>query len=364
MALAPDGRTRRRGRRPPPPGAASPPGFAGVRFVGAPGEGFGAFFGDRLVSPQPGAGPLRILALSGGGAGGAFGAGALVGLSRAKARPHFDIVTGVSTGALIAPLALLGEAWDDRLRDAYAGGAAQQALALTQLRPGPSLYARDALVGLVRRYVDEALIAAVGEAHDAGRGLFVATSNLDSQTTSVWDLGAVAARGGPAALELFTDVLIASASLPGVFPPRLIPVECDGELYEEMHVDGGAVSPIFVVPESLLLQRAAELQARGAEVYALVNTTLRPEPRATPLGAVPILMRSFELMLRSSYRSALRSVAAFCELNGFTLYAAAMPPEFSGVSMLRFERTFMAGIFDAAVGVAEQGRLWSADLAA
>ncbi|MEO6339670.1 MAG: patatin-like phospholipase family protein [Caulobacteraceae bacterium] len=351
-----------RRRDPPPLGVhADPVGFPGVRFFSEDGEeALTRFVGELPTRPLAAHGDrLTVLALSGGGAGGAFGAGALVGLTKGGERPTFDMVTGVSTGALIAPFALLGPEWDGRLTDAYTDGEASELLALTGLRPGPSLYASEPLTNLVERYIDAALLEAVGLAHREGRRLFVATANLDAQAICIWDMGAIAARGGDAALRLFIDVLIASASLPGVFPPKMIAVESQGRQFEEMHVDGGTISPLFVVPEPLLLRKAEDWEGRTVEVYALINTTLHPEPRATPLMAVPILVNSFELMLRSSYRSALRSVAAFCEINDFTFYTAAVPPEFSGGSMLRFDQPLMARMFEHGVELGESKRLWS-----
>ncbi|MCR5876083.1 patatin-like phospholipase family protein [Phenylobacterium sp. J426] len=281
-----------------------------------------------------------------------------MGLSRAGTRPTFDLVTGVSTGALIAPFALLGPAWDEKLQDAYTGGYAAELLGLGSVRPGMSLYPAARLEALVERYVDPELIQAVAEAHRAGRRLFVATANLDAQTTSIWDMGGIAAHGGPDALRLFADILIASASVPGVFPPKLLRVEADGIGYDELHVDGGAISPLFVVPEPLILHRAREHAAGGVEVYVLVNTNLEPSPRPTPLGAVPVLVRSFELMLRSSYRSAVRSVAAFCQLNGFALHSASIPHEGDGANMLRFDREAMTRLFKHGAEIAESGGLW------
>lgn len=350
---------RRTSRREPPPAGtlAAPPGFANVRFLGDDSDDvLTRYLGD------PGAvgtgDTFGVLALSGGGAGGAFGAGALVGLTAAGARRTFHMVTGVSTGALIAPFAFLGPDWDGRLRAAFAEGA-PELLALTSLRPGTSLYASEPLGALVRRYMDAELIAAVARAHAEGRRLFVATANVDAQTTSIWDMGEIATVGGEAAAQLFTDVVVASASLPGLFPPKLIPVEAGGEMFDEMHVDGGAITPLFIVPEPLVLRRAQAWSGHGVEVYALMNMTLRPTSRTTPMNAVPIMVRCFELMLRSSYRSALRSVAAFCEINGFALHVGSVPMEYGHASMLRFDRETMAALFEAGRSLAAGGGLWA-----
>lgn len=342
---------------------ASPAGFEGVRFVGDDRD-LVRFLGDRpdIEAPPSGA-PPTVLALSGGGAGGAFGAGALVGLSRAGARLTYDTVTGVSTGALIAPFALLGSDWDARLEAAFTDGYAAEVFALSAARPWVSLYPDQQLRALVSRYVDAALIEAVAVEHARGRRLFVATANLDAQTTSIWDLGAIAQVGGPRALSLFTNVLVASASLPGVFPPQLIDVTAEGETYQELHIDGGAITPLFVVPETLAWPRPADGGPPGVQVFALINTTLDPSAGRTPLHAVPILMRSFELMLRSSYRGGLRTLAAFCRLNDFTLQVGSLPPNVVGASLLRFDRTTMRTLFDHGAKAGETGTLWVDPLA-
>lgn len=351
----------RGGRAAPPPHGsnAQPPGFQGIRFIGDDGDL------TRFLGPPPGLAAgrrgqsLKVLALSGGGAGGAFGAGALVGLTRAGGRPLFDTVTGVSTGALIAPFAFLGPDWDDRLEAAFTDGYAAEVFALTSARPWGSLYPDQQLRALVTRHIDAGLVDAVAAAHRQGRRLFVASANLDAQTTSIWDLGAIARVGGSGALALFINILVASASLPGIFPPQLIDVESGGHAYQEMHVDGGAITPLFVVPEALLWRRAQGWDGGDVEVFALVNTTLDPSAGRTPMHAMPILVRSFELMLRSSYRSALRAVGAFCAMNDFTLRVGSLPAEVAGSSLLRFDRETMGRLFAHGVRVGSNGTLWT-----
>ncbi|MDP3383304.1 MAG: patatin-like phospholipase family protein, partial [Phenylobacterium sp.] len=179
---------------------------------------------DRLSIPRSAwsGEDFNVLAISGGAAGGAYGAGVLVGLTRAGRRPNFAIVTGVSTGALIAPFAFLGPQWDDRLQDAYIGGHAAEALGLGGLSPGleAGLFRTVALQRLIHPFVDEALVSAVAAEHRLGRRLLVATTDLDSEKPCVWDMGEIALRGGVKATQLFRDVLVASASLPGLFPPH------------------------------------------------------------------------------------------------------------------------------------------------
>ena len=352
-------------RRPPPPlpETAEPVGLPGVRVTGARVE---AALEALLVHMRPSfwARPekLNILALSGGGAGGAFGAGALVGLTRSSKRPRFQITTGVSTGALIAPFAFLGPDWDDRLEDAFTGGHSAALLSMRGFTGGlgPGLYRGDPLEALVGRFMGPDLIEAVAREHVGGRRLFVATTNLDTQSPIIWDMGAIAARGGPEAMRLFVDVLIASASLPGLFPPRMIEVEADGHRYEEMHLDGGICAPLFIAPEGLVLNPTVRRAVKGGQVYAIINTTLGASNRMTPLGALPIALRSFETMLRFSYRSAVVSMAAFCHRHALGFSIASMPDDYGGSNMLKFDQAVMRQIFEHAVRLAQSGELWTA----
>lgn len=347
---------------PPAGNCPEPVDFEGVRLTTDEADATLRRVADRLAPERPllAREEFNILALSGGAAGGAFGAGVLVGLTKAGRRPSFAIVTGVSTGALIAPFAFLGSAWDDKLIDGYLGGRAAKLLSPTRLGPlfSSGVFNGANLESLVEPFVNEEMIEAIAVEHRKGRRLLVATTNLDSQRTSVWDMGAIACVGGPAALKLFRDVLVASATLPGLFPPKLIDVECNGERFQEMHVDGGVSTPLFVMPDALLHWKELGRRLRNSRVYVIVNTTLDQAHRTTQPNAPAILARSFDTMLRFSYRQALSLVASFCATNRLPLSVAAMPPSAEGF-MMRFDTASLRQIFDAAVEQASGDRLWA-----
>lgn len=182
----------------------------------------------------------NLLALSGGADDGAFGAGLLVGWSAQGTRPQFDLVTGISAGALIAPFAFLGRAYDDKLAGlftSYSADQIYQANILSGLFGGNALADSAPLASLIEHYVDPPLLRRIAEERAKGRFLLVGTTNLDAQRPVYWDMGKIAARGDRRALELFRKVLLASASIPGIFPPVLIEVEAGGQGYQEMHVE-------------------------------------------------------------------------------------------------------------------------------
>jgi len=264
----------------------------------------------------------------------------------------------------LAPLRpLLGR--DDFNILALSGGAADL-LSLRSLGPtlGPSLFRGDSLDGLVAPFVDREMIEAVAAEHARGRRLLIATTNLDSQKATIWDMGEIASRGGEAAVRLFRDVLVASATLPGLFPPKLIGVEVpDGHggltRYQEMHADGGIAAPLFLMPDALLRWRELGQRLRRGRVYVIFNTVLDPSPRTTPPGVTSIMGRSFETMLRFSYRQALSVAAGFCARHNLPLWSASIPASFSHFNMMKFETAVMRQTFDDAEALAISGRLWS-----
>lgn len=301
---------------------------------------------------------VDLLALSGGGAGGAFGAGVLIGLTQAGTRPRFEMVTGVSTGALIAPFAFLGPEWDDELRKAYAGEATGN---LMQSRGVGALWDVGMFDGkplrdLVARFVTDELVAAVAKEAAGGRLLIVATTNLDREETVVWDMGAIAMQGGDKARDLFRNVLVASASVPGVFPPVMIEVEKDGQVYQEMHVDGGASTPFFVAPEAIREIDTLSNSPRGANIYVIINGQSASAPRTTSNNTIDIAARSFTSVLNHLTRSAISQTANFARDNNMSFRFTAIPSDVQFGGSLAFEtpnmsETFIYGARCAAIGL-------------
>jgi len=306
-------------------------------------------------------GSLDILALSGGGASGAFGAGALVGLSRAHTRPQFELVTGVSTGALIAPFAFLGSAWDAQLKEAFVGGLSSGLMQRRGLRAlfDASVFEGEPLKHLIDNFVTEALLEEVARETAKGRLLLVATTDLDKSETVVWNMGAIAAKSGEPARTLFRDVLVASASVPGIFPPIMIPVtDAAGVVYEEMHVDGTTTVPFFIAPEAVLVAPGLPWEARGGNIYLIINSELNVMPRTTPINTLSIFERGFSSALAHTSRTALAQNATFAQKLGMSFRYTAIPSNDGFAGFLDFDPDKMRALFDYASACAAQGQLW------
>jgi hypothetical protein len=332
------------------------PGFEHIRY-GQDDPALAAMLG-AMVTPNE-RGDVDVLALSGGGANGAFGAGLLYGWTKTGKRPNFQIVTGVSTGALTAPFAFLGSSSDEDLRRAFTGEEAQHVL---EVRGAyglftPGLYSRVPLERLVRDYVTDDVVAAVASEYRKGRRLMVATADLDTEKLVIWDMGAIAAHGGRAARRLFIEVLVASASVPGVFPPTMIAVQGNGREFEEMHVDGQAGGAFFAVPDDLLLTKRLPATSFKIHLYVIVNGELDRAFAVTPHATVPILARAIETANKASIRTLATTTFEFCVRRGCSLQLAALPPG-AVDNPLDFSAAHLNSLFDAGLAAIRDGTAW------
>jgi hypothetical protein len=305
--------------------------------------------------------PISVLALSGGGAEGAFGAGVMVGWTKSGTRPEFQVVTGVSAGALIAPFAYLGPEWDGKLKEAFAGKLASRLLTPRGIGSvaGESLYSGGPLEELVERYVDEKFLAAVARENAKGRKLLVATTDLDRQETVIWNLGEIAARGGPQARRLFRDVLVASASIPGVFPPKLIRVRDGATVYQEMHVDGGITTPFFSVPPQALAWTEPSGLLKRARLYVIVNAQLDKPPQTISPATVSVLGRSADTVQLSIIRNTLVATQGFCARNGVSFQGASLPASGGSLGPFDFSAKNRKRLFRLGERLGASGEAWN-----
>ncbi len=269
--------------------------------------------------------PITILALSGGGSEGAYGAGFLKGWSATGTRPRFDIVTGTSVGSLMAPFAFLGPNYDDVLESFFTSGLAQDLLRIDGVNVifGAGAFKSEPLKELIAKYATAELLDAIAVEHRKGRLLMIGTTNLDAQRTTIWNMGAIAASDSPERLALFRTVLAASASIPGVFAPTFIDVEANGQRYSEMHVDGGVTSNVLAVPEGILVAKGLRAP-KGSRVYVVVNGKLAPDAALTSNSTIPIVARSFWTTVKANTRNTLIATYEFCRRSGWGFFVTAI----------------------------------------
>jgi predicted acylesterase/phospholipase RssA len=294
------------------------------------------------LPPQPG----PWIAFSSGGADGAFGAGLLSGLTEAGKRPDYAVVTGVSTGALMAPFVFAGPKYDAGLR-AYTKITAPDVFEIRNT--GESFLDSWPLKDLIAKQITPELLADIAAAHKAGRRLFVITTDLDVERSVVWNMGAIAAHaadrnGDDTALKLFRSVLLASSAIPGGFPPVLIEVEANGRRFQEMHVDGGVGGQFFVAPAALMAATSA-YKLTATQLYVVINTGLQPEFHVVDRNTASILAETVgaavkvdtRLMMDRAYIAAKRSDVPF--------NVATIPADFNVPSRGAFDPDYLSALF-------------------
>jgi Patatin-like phospholipase len=347
------------------------PGIPGARFwVDGSKEELRAFLrNSTLTAAISITGGFDVLAISGGAYDGAYGAGVINGWTAAGTRPKFAIVTGVSAGALIAPLAFLGPDYDGEISDAFTGGVAQvlgDIGGVFSLLGTPD-FRRSSLVDLVDKFVDARLLRAVAIEHAHGRRLFIVTTNLDAQRGVVWDMGAIAASGLPNARELFRDVLVASASIPGVFGPTFIEVEANGRRFREMHVDGGATTQVFILPDVILATGMGIANPKGApaHIWVIVNNRMTPQFEVVEAGLLPTISRSFSTLIKSSAKQTLFATAEFTGRERFNLtyiddrFDVWLKNNYGPDVTPGFNTPYMKALFRYGYNKALSGQLWT-----
>jgi predicted acylesterase/phospholipase RssA len=307
------------------------------------------------------AGPISYLALSGGGADGAYGAGVLNGWTAAGTRPTFTVVSGVSTGGLIAPFAFLGPAYDATLRDVYTSGVAESLLDMPSILNalfGSGLFGNTRLRELVARYVDQNMLAAIAEEHAKGRDLLIVTTDLDTQRTAIWDMGRIAEIGTPQALGLFRDVVAASASIPVVFPPMMIDAEANGNHFQEMHVDGGVTAPVLTLPEAFILRNGAFVRGVRINIYILINNKVERDFQLVPNSTIEIAARASASVTKTQTRSILYETFDFARRNNFGFNLTYIDKGFPSSSSSGFETHYMRSLYQYGYDKAKTGSFW------
>jgi predicted acylesterase/phospholipase RssA len=312
---------------------------------------------------QPEAGvSLDVLALSGGAEDGAFGAGLLTGWSDHGTRPQFQVVTGISAGALIAPFAYLGPDYDQKLREAFTDKRAQS-FATPQvfafLFGALSFLDVEPLRAAIRRYVSPELVQAVAREHRTGRRLLIGTTNLDAGRLVIWNMGRIANSESPRRIELFRKVILASASIPGAYPPVRIAVKADGRYYTELHVDGGVAQSVFAYPFQLRVEVAQDLRFPvDRRLYVIQNNCIDPPYRPVEGGIGAIAESAFSTLIRHQSGGDLFRIFAASQRDQIAFRLATLPDDFDMKPDGRFDPAYMTHLFERAHTMAEAGYPW------
>lgn len=312
--------------------------------------------GDRIID-------VNLLIITGGGPDGAFGAGLLNGMTDGKNRLEFEVVTGVSTGALIAPFAFLGPEYDSVIKDLYTKSSTKDIIqqknalvglfsnALSDSKPLQELIAKNITMEFMKKVADE---------YKIGRRLFVGTTNLDAQRPVIWNMGEIASYNNEEALNLFRKVLLASASIPAAFPAVKFEVEANGQIYKELHVDGGVTNNAFFLPIRVGLGQYLKelgLQVRPT-MYVIRNSSSAPAWEPVGNKTLEIAKRSIDTLVKSSTTGDLHKLYTFSQINDIGFRITSVPSSFKQKSRELFDPVYMGKLYDVGYKVGLNGVTW------
>jgi hypothetical protein len=303
--------------------------------------------------------PINYLAISGGGDDGAFGTGLLNGWAATGTRPQFQFVTGVSTGAMIAPFAFLGSDYDDAMAKMYTTLTPAKVFRerwITAVVFDDAMTDTSPLAQVIASYADQKMLSAIAREYHKGRLLLIGTTDLDSERPVIWNIGAIAASGHPGGLELFRKILRASAAVPGVFQPVMIDVELDGKKYQEMHVDGGAVAQLFVYPSSIDISKSGIRRERHA--YIICNGKLDPNYSVSKRQTLSVAGRSISTMLTASGKNDVLRVYFLAKRDGIDYNLAYIGSDFTTTEAGVFEPPYMRALYDYGYRQGANGHPW------
>jgi Patatin-like phospholipase len=303
-----------------------------------------------------------LLAISGGGDNGAFGAGVLVGWSERRTRPSFKVVTGISTGALIAPLAFVGPEYDPRLSQMYTTIDQTDIFEKRTLLEGlvsDALADTRPLQSLIAKYVDAHLVERIAEEYRRGRALVIITTDLDAGVPVIWNIGAIAESGRPEAISLISKILLASASVPGLFPPVMFDTTVDGVAHQEIHVDGGASMQTFLYPAALQVRRIPNGGgSRSRTAYVIRNGRLRPGWDEVARSTPAIATRAVATLTTNSGVGDLYRIYALAKRDGVRLQLAYIGDDFEQPHTAEFDNQYMKKLFEYGRAKARVGYPW------
>jgi predicted patatin/cPLA2 family phospholipase len=307
---------------------------------------------------------VDFLAISGGGADGAFAAGFLNGWSQSGTRPQFEVVTGVSTGALVAPFAFLGKDYDRQLKkiftqltdaDVYVSKGVFGVIGESILDPAP-------LRNLIEGVLTDPFLDALAVEYGLGRLLLVQTVDVERQVPYIWNLTKIAATAKSDRRRLITDILLASSAIPGAFPPVRINVVVDGQQIEELHVDGGLAAQVFFAPAGLDLRQHETKHFGGPRkqrLYLIRNGKLTPETLPTQPKTLELAKRAISTLIKYQSIEDIYRIQNSFGRTGLECHVASIPPSFSAPLNSEFDQDYMRALYKTGYAVGLGSSRWA-----
>ncbi len=304
-----------------------------------------------------------LLSISGGGANGAYGAGVIVGWTKSGRRPSFSIITGVSTGALIAPFVFLGPEYDWVLEEVYNFHGTADLVSVRSIFTSlfsDAFFDSTPLKKRIANYLTLDEMQAIAVEFGKGRRLFIGTTDMDALRPVVWNIGMIAKQGTPEALDLIQRIILASASIPVAFPPVVIKLEHEGKVLQELHTDGGVTNQVFLFPPDLDWNGFVSHFSitKKPDLYIIRNDRMSTDFESTPAKLIPLAKRSIDSLIRTQGIGDLFRLYVTARDNNFDYFLAHVPNDFHVATTELFDPDYMRPLFHIGYEQGKRGGCW------
>ena len=303
------------------------------------------------------------LTISGGGADGAFGAGLLVGWTQSGQRPQFEMVTGTSTGAVLAPFAFLGSKYDEVLLSIYSEltkDKIYQSQFFSGFFGGSSIADTTSLQEQIKKYITLDLIEKIAEQHKKSRSLFIVTTHFDAMRPMIWDIGGIASRRDNASVKLIRKIILASAAIPVMFPPVTFEFEKNGKLFTELHVDGGVTRNAFSYPAKISVKEIEKIQGLifKRNVYVIQNGNSKIPFAPSPVDMIGIATRTTLGLLQEKINADVERIYYLTQRDEIGFKMIEIPDEFVADRAIDFDPEYMNQLIALGIEIGSTGNFW------
>ena len=314
---------------------------------------------------------FTVLAISGGGSQGAYGCGVLDGWKKRGDMPQFDVVTGISTGAIISSFVFLGGENIHNIAQIYLSIETSDIYHYNffKIFGGSSITSTQPLKDMIAKYITPQVLDAVAQEYKKGRRLYVGTTNIDNGSLVVWDLGAIAASNHPDKLQLYRDIIYASSAIPGIFDPQYFSIKYKNKEYYQMHIDGGMSAYVFMIGMYKDWQKILHLPKEtklNLSLYILSNRQYRYKKQNTPLpndSYITILTAVAKHSIDLIYDKSIYRLNEACKQNGYNFYYTGIDDDIKLTKLPhQFNKKEMQRLYDQGYKKGYNGVNWQREI--
>lgn len=212
----------------------------------------------------------------------------------------------------------------------------------------------------IKKYVTPELVEAIAKEHAKNRKLFVVTTHFDAMRPMIWDIGEIASNRGKDAAPLIVKLILASASIPVLFPPVPIERKINDKHFTELHVDGGMTRSVFAYPAQISVKEVDRIQGLNfhRNVYVILNSNNRLPYEPASVDVLSIAERSTNGLLQNQANADIERIYYLAQRDGINFNMIEIPDNFVADGATNFDPTYMKKLLELGMEIGRKGSFW------